>query len=84
MWIIQLQYIDASGKNGGGIYINVDAIAAVRSVKAENEGQRSYWCYILMVDGTEYQIVNDLNDVLDDINRVLRSRNDKKHGAVPC
>lgn len=65
MHMIQLQYADEGGNNCGALYLNVNAIAAVRFEKS-GPGSGS-WCKILMVDGTEYRIVEMMSTVLDKI-----------------
>ena len=60
---IQLQYrsqLDGEkGKNLGGLYLNINNIAAIRNDFHE--------CRILMVDGTEYWIVQSIMDVMEKI-----------------
>ena len=73
MWLIQLQYADEGGENQGGLYLNVDAIAAVRN---ENGGpHRAAWCKILMVDGTEHRVFQSTFEVTEEINRILIQKN---------
>lgn len=60
---IQLQYYNELGNNAGGLYLNTANIASIRSCEMK--------CKILMVDGTEYTIVNSIAEVLDMLNKSI-------------
>lgn len=66
MWMIQLQRFDQNYQNAGGLYINVDHIVAVIPRRFDDH----FNCSILTTCGVEYDIVNELTEVLDEIVKI--------------
>lgn len=58
--MIQLQYV-INGENAGGLYVNVQHISSVRHVR---EGNKTM---LLLSNGIEYQVVNPMMELLDEI-----------------
>ncbi len=59
LMFIQLQYLDESGNNMGGLYLQVSHIVAIRNDKRR--------CKILTVCGVVYEVAQSIAEVLDRI-----------------
>jgi len=60
--MIQLQHIDESGKNRGGLYVRLSEIAAIYAVCDEGKAPEAY---IVLKSGREFRTAQDVSELLD-------------------
>lgn len=74
--MIQLQYNNSEGENIGGVYFNVDHIVTVWAAKVKGD----YETRVQTTDGTVWNVVHSVSEVLDKIQECLELRKQLNKG----